>query len=76
MNLCVSDVHRNDRHVPGRLVSLFPGVSLGVIRRPEDHPSLHGHHRPTLCQVLHVLQPLHLRDCQQEVSGSRFSSVI
>lgn len=42
------DVHPDDRLVPGGLVSLLHGVSLGIVRRPRDHPGPYGHHRPSL----------------------------
>lgn len=68
------DVHPDDRHVPGGLVPLLPGVPLGLIRGPSDYPGPHGHHRPPFCQVLHLLQPLHLCCCKQKVSSVEKSS--
>lgn len=65
--LWLADVHCDDHHVSGCLVSILHGVSLGIVWWPQDYPCSHGHHRSTLCKVLHLLQPLHLCHCKQKV---------
>lgn len=62
-----ADVACDDYYVPGGLVSIFHRMSLGIIWWPQDYTGSYGYHCSTLCQVLHLLQPLHLCHCKQKV---------
>lgn len=66
--LGLADVDCDDYYVPGGLVSILHCMPLGIIWRPQGYPSSHGYHCSTLCQVLDLLQPLHLCRCKQKVS--------
>lgn len=63
------DVCDNDIDVSVGMVPLFHCVLMGLFWRPQKDSSFDGHHSPTVCKILYILQPLHLCCCQQEVSS-------
>ncbi len=62
-----TDVNYNDSDVPGCLVSIFHCLFVGIIWWPQKDSRCNGYNCPTICQVLHLLQSLHLCHHQQEV---------
>lgn len=66
--LGLADVTCDDYYVLGGLVSIFHCMSLGIIWWPQGNTCSYGNHCSTLCQVVYLLQPLHLCHCKQKVS--------